>query len=48
MPNAYSADLRERVVGAVNAGTSRGSVAPFGIGLRVICERAQFTSQAAT
>jgi len=30
MPGAYSADLRERVVGAVNAGTSRrGASAVF-------------------
>jgi transposase len=42
MPGAYSADLRERVVGAVNAGTSRrGASAVFNVSVSTAIRWAQ-------
>jgi hypothetical protein len=42
----FAARMAEDV--AAKPGVERGSVATFGVGSRVILERAQFTSQAAT
>jgi hypothetical protein len=42
-------DVRPRIIaGRFRRPAISGSVATFGVGSRVICERAQFTSQAAT
>jgi transposase len=42
MPGAYSGDLRERVVGAVNAGTSRrGASAVFKVSVSTAIRWAQ-------